>query len=80
MSQQSSERDEPRWRVDDVASYLQCSKSRVYKGAEAGTLPCVRLDGLLRFDPDQIRAYARGDLKRRPGGQLVALDAGRKNG
>lgn len=65
--------DEPRWTVKDVAAYLQCSTSKIYKAAEVGTLPAVRLGGHLRFDPDLVRAFARGELKRRPGGTLVRL-------
>ena len=46
---------------EDVATYLKASRSWVYLHAEDGTLPCVRIGGLLRFLPDQIRAYARGE-------------------
>lgn len=67
--------DEPRWTVKLVAAFLSCSTSKVYKAAEAGTLPCVRLDGMLRFNPDDIRAYARGELKPRPRARVVHLDA-----
>lgn len=47
---------ETRWDAKDVAAYLKCSQSWVYKHAESGTLPCERYGGLLRFDPGTIRA------------------------
>jgi hypothetical protein len=49
------------WDAHDVAAFLKASRSWVYQRAEAGTLPCLRIGGLLRFDPDAIRAFARGD-------------------
>jgi len=47
---------ESRWDVSDVAAYLKCSRSWVYKAAERGALPCERYGSLLRFDPEAIRA------------------------
>ena len=49
------------WDANDVARYLKVSRSWVYHRAEAGQLPCVRVGGLLRFDPVSIRASARGE-------------------
>jgi excisionase family DNA binding protein len=49
------------WDAKDVAQYLKVSRSWVYLHAEDGTLPSVRIGGLRRFWPDQIRAYARGE-------------------
>jgi excisionase family DNA binding protein len=43
----------------DVASYLKVSRSWVYHRAEAGLLPHLRVGGLLRFDPEVVRAFAR---------------------
>lgn len=50
------------WDTKDVANYLKVSRSWVYHRAEAGLLPCVRVGGLLRFDPAAIRAAARGEV------------------
>lgn len=50
------------WDTKDVATYLKVSRSWVYHRAEAGLLPCVRIGGLLRFDPAAIRATARGEI------------------
>lgn len=49
------------WDALDVARYLKVSRSWVYGQAEAGLLPHRRVGGLLRFDPDAIRAWFRGD-------------------
>jgi excisionase family DNA binding protein len=43
-----------------VALYLKASRSWVYHQAEAGQLPCRRIGGLLRFDPDEINKLVRG--------------------
>jgi excisionase family DNA binding protein len=48
------------WDVRDVAQYLKASVSWVYKAAERGDLPCLRLGGLLRFDARAVRAFALG--------------------
>ncbi|MCA3011410.1 MAG: helix-turn-helix domain-containing protein [Myxococcaceae bacterium] len=37
----------------------------VYKHAELGTLPCVRLGAALRFRPDAIRRYLESLERRR---------------
>ena len=49
------------WDANDVARYLKVSRSWVYHRCEAGTLPCLRVGGLVRFDPEAIRAFARGE-------------------
>jgi excisionase family DNA binding protein len=56
-----AEQDDALWDAHDVAAYLKVSRSWVYQRAEAGQLPCLRIGGLLRFDPVAIRAYARGE-------------------
>jgi len=63
------------WTAKEVAAYLKVSTSWVYMHAEAGTLPSVRIGGLRRFDPEAIRAYARGEWK--PGSPVVAFPSRR---
>jgi excisionase family DNA binding protein len=46
------------WDVRDVARFLKASVSWVYKAAERGDLPCIRIGGLLRFDAGAVRAIA----------------------
>lgn len=48
---------EPLWKVPDVARYLSLSTSWVYKEAEAGRLPCLRIGASLRFRPEAIRRW-----------------------
>jgi excisionase family DNA binding protein len=48
------------WNALDVAAFLKVSRSWVYMHAEDGTLPSVRIGGLRRFVPSQIRAFATG--------------------
>jgi excisionase family DNA binding protein len=51
------------WDANDAARYLKVSRSWVYQRAEAGVLPCLRVGGLLRFDPATVRAFARGEVQ-----------------
>ncbi|TMB31807.1 MAG: helix-turn-helix domain-containing protein [Deltaproteobacteria bacterium] len=48
------------WDARDVARYLKASVSWVYKAAERRELPCIRVGGLLRFDPGAVRVFALG--------------------
>lgn len=45
------------WTVEDVARFVKCSKSWVYKAAEAGDLPSVRCGSMLRFDPVAVKRF-----------------------
>lgn len=53
------------WTVAEVARLLTMSPQWVYKHAELGTLPCVRLGSSLRFRPEAIRRYLEGLERRR---------------
>ncbi len=55
------------WTVKEAAHFLRCSTSFVYKRAVRGELPCVRIGAMVRFNPDVIRALARGEAPERPG-------------
>jgi hypothetical protein len=57
--------DERLWDARDVAQYFRASRSWVYQQAEAGVLPCLRIRGLLRFEPETVRAFARRDARGR---------------
>ena len=48
------------WTVHQAGAFLGRSTSWVYKAAERGELPCVRIGGLLRFDARAVRAFALG--------------------
>jgi excisionase family DNA binding protein len=64
------------WDARDVAAFLKVSRSWVYHRAEAGELPCLRVGGLLRFDPEAVRAFARGETTNRA--RVVAFPTTRK--
>jgi len=47
------------WDANDVARFIGASRSWVYHQAEAGRLPCIRILGFLRFDPQVVRAFVQ---------------------
>ena len=47
------------WDANDVARFFGASRSWVYHQAEAGRLPCIRILGFLRFDPQAVRAFVQ---------------------
>jgi excisionase family DNA binding protein len=60
------------WDPNDVAAHLKVSRSWVYKAADNGTLPVVRIGALLRFEPAAIRAF----VERMRSGKVVPLRRG----
>ena len=59
--------DDALWTADEVAAFITCSVSYVYKAAERGELPCLRVGRMLRFKPDEIRAAVLGPASANPG-------------
>jgi excisionase family DNA binding protein len=55
---------EPLWTAEDVAAYLRVSLSMVYKLRRQGSLRSAAIGKLFRFDPEDVRAYARGEMLR----------------
>lgn len=49
------------WDVVKLATFLSVSKSWVYQAATAGNLPCIHIGAALRFEPEAIRAWMRGE-------------------
>ena len=49
------------WTPHDVAHFLAVSRSWVYRAAERGELPCLHVGALVRFEPDAIRRWTRGE-------------------
>jgi len=47
------------WDAKDVARYVKGSVSWVYKAAESGNLPSVRIGSMLRFEPAAVRSFVR---------------------
>ncbi len=66
----NAERDEPRWDALDVAKYLGMSRSWVYE--HLGEIPHHRYGSALRFEPEKVRAYGRGERPSNPS-NLVSL-------
>ena len=50
------------WDARDVAMFFKASRNWVYQQAELGKIPGVRIGGLLRFDPEKIKALGNGEL------------------
>lgn len=59
------------WTVADVARYLGASESWVRNASASGRLPRMRIGGLVRFDPDLIRACARGKASPEAGARVL---------
>ena len=57
MAEHSTE-DWELWTWREVARALKVSRSWVYAKAERGELPSLRVGGLLRFDPTEVRRFA----------------------
>ena len=47
------------WTAEQVAHYLGVSKSWVYRAATDGTLPALRLGGVVRFDAVDVRDWTK---------------------
>jgi len=67
MNEKNTTETDELWTAEDVARFLKTSRSWVYHRAQAGLLPCVKIGGLLRFDPIAIRALVAedGQLRRK---------------
>jgi len=63
MSESTQLDRERLWKVQDVAEFLGVSSSWVYLHVGMSDLPYRRVGALLRFFPEDVRAYARGEWK-----------------
>ncbi len=48
---------EPLMTVSEIAALLRVGRSTVYALATAGKLPALKVGGVLRFDPGEVRAW-----------------------
>ena len=46
-------------KVKDIAAWLNMPQSTVYLWAAQGKIPCRKIHGLIRFEPDAIAAWLR---------------------
>jgi predicted DNA-binding transcriptional regulator AlpA len=60
------------WDANDVAAYLKVSRSWVYLQKERGALPYLKIGALVRFVPEVVRQFARGEVAV-AGAQVVEL-------
>lgn len=49
--------------VNDIASMLNVKPSTLYQWAELGQIPCIKLNGCLRFDLDDIMKWIKSCKK-----------------
>ena len=68
------------WTVAQAANYLHCSVSWVYRAVEKGEMPHLKLGGLVRFVPRDVRAHAEGLAVAASGGATVVRLASRRGG
>ena len=79
MSTPSAAPLEPMMTGEEVAQFLRCSLSMVYKLRREGQLPGVRIGALWRFDPETVRRFSRGELPPpSEGAPVVSLGARRR--
>lgn len=46
--------------VKEVSARLKTGKSTIYEWAALGLIPCVKVNGLLRFDEAELEAWVEG--------------------
>ncbi|HEU5300385.1 MAG TPA: helix-turn-helix domain-containing protein [bacterium] len=51
--------------ADEVAEILRVSRQSIYRWADNGTLPCIKVGRAVRFDPEAIRLLVRNGLSER---------------
>ncbi len=45
------------WPADELAKVLAISRKHVYKLAKSGRIPCYRMGGAIRFDPEDTARW-----------------------
>lgn len=46
--------------IKDVSTWLNIKPSTLYLWASQGKIPCRRIHGLIRFEPDAIQTWLKG--------------------
>jgi excisionase family DNA binding protein len=67
------DKGEALWTAQDVANYLRVSLSMVYKLAGTGELPRLHIGACVRFAPEIVRRFARGEVRGEPEGRIVEI-------
>ncbi len=67
--------------VKEIAEILSVKQSTVYQWAELGQIPCVKLNGSLRFDPEDLFSWIKSCKKEAASGyNPLAQGRGPKKG
>lgn len=53
-----------------VADFLMVKQSTVYSWVHSGSIPCHKLNGLIRFDMDEIEAWVKSSKQQPPGNDI----------
>lgn len=80
MNAPHTDNTERLWTVAETAKYLHVSTSWVYRATEKGELPHLKLGGVIRYMPDQVRAHAASLATAAAGGAKVVRIAARRGG
>lgn len=46
-------------RVNELAEMLQVTPQHIYRLASAGLIPCFRIEGAIRLDPQEVAGWLR---------------------
>lgn len=51
------QKDDALWKVPDVADFLNVSQQTIRRRIKAGAIPYLRVGGLIRFVPSDVREW-----------------------
>ena len=46
-------------KVNELAEMLQVTPQHIYRLASAGLIPCIRIEGAIRLDPQEVAGWLR---------------------
>jgi len=64
--------------VRDVARYLRISETKVYRMAQEGGLPCMKIGRAWRFQRELLEQWMREESGRAKGGGILREGGGEK--
>ena len=66
--------------IKELAEQLRLKPSTLYAWASQSKIPCVRMHGLIRFRPEDIKGWLIGFAQHRPAGATLTRSLRRRNG
>lgn len=51
--------------IEQLSELISVKKKTIYDWTHRGTIPCVKVGRLLRFDPNEIERWIKNNNKRR---------------